>query len=257
MKEIDLENILAKYPELIESGLHLVGRQMTVYGRRMDLLFEDANNRKLIVELKSGPILDKHIGQIMFYEGGVLSDKDPDIRIMLIGTRVPPNIRKALDHHGIAWKEINFSFLKSFLNEKSDTTFGHLFQEENLLNQFNEIKTPSEIDLIDISEFPLLVEKVIEQVLKPISNSVSAVFNKRYTTYYLHGKRFLHFYDRSQTRIQLHIDKPYLKNKNLTFNIGYLKTKFEVGETKDDYPIKIHSADNLDFLADFLFKLYN
>ena len=68
----------------------------------------------------------------------------------------------------------------------------------------------------------------------------------------------MHFYDRSPTRIQLHIDKPYLKKKNLTFNIEYLKTKFEVSEKpKDDYPIKIHSADNLDFLADFLFKLYN
>ncbi len=64
MKGIDVENILAKYPELIESDLHLVERQVTVYGRRMDLLFEDVNKRKLIVELKSGPILDKHIGKL-------------------------------------------------------------------------------------------------------------------------------------------------------------------------------------------------
>ena len=102
MKEIDLENILAKYPDLIEQGLRLIERQKTVYGRRMDLLFEDINKRKLIIELKSGPILDKHIGQIMAYEGGTLSDKEQDIRIMLIGTRVPPNFRKALDYHGIA-----------------------------------------------------------------------------------------------------------------------------------------------------------
>ena len=46
------------------------------------------------------PILDKHIGQIMSYEGSVLSEKDPDVRIMLIGTRVPPNLQKALDQHG-------------------------------------------------------------------------------------------------------------------------------------------------------------
>ena len=155
MKEIDFENILAKYPELVENGLRLVGRQVSVYGRRMDMLFEDINSRKLIVELKSGPILDKHIGQILAYEGGVLSDKATDVRIMLIGTRVPPNLRKALDHHGIAWKEINFAYLKSFLKDKNDTTFSNIFEEENLLNQFEEIKSPSGIDLIDISEFPL------------------------------------------------------------------------------------------------------
>jgi hypothetical protein len=256
MKEIDVENILAKYPDLIESGLRLVGRQVTVYGRRMDLLFEDVNKRKLIVELKSGPILDKHIGQIMAYEGGVLSDKDPDIRIMLIGTRVPPNLRKALDHHGFAWKEINFATLKSYLNEKSDTTFGHLFQEENLLNQFNEIKSPSGIDLIDTSEFPLLVEQIIEKVLKPISSSISAKIGKRYTSYFLQGRRFLHFYDRSQTRIQLHIDKSYLEYSNLTFDIVYLATKLPVHEATSEYVIKINSEKNLDFLADFLFKLY-
>ncbi len=257
MKEIDFENILAKYPELVENGLRLVGRQVTVYGRRMDLLFEDINNRKLIVELKSGPILDKHIGQILAYEGGVLSDKAPDVRIMLIGTRVPPNLRKALDHHGIAWKEINFAYLKSFLKDKNDTTFSNIFEEENLLNQFEEIKSPSEIDLIDISEFPLLVEKIIEKVLKPISNNISAKIGKRYSSYFLKGRRFLHFYDRSSTRIQLHIDKKYLANINHTFDIDYVGTKFPVNQTKEDYVIKIFSDENLDFLSEYLFKLYN
>ena len=245
MKEIDFENILAKYPELIENGLRLVGRQVTVYGRRMDLLFEDINNRKLIVELKSGPILDKHIGQILAYEGGVLSDKAPDVRIMLIGTRVPPNLRKALDHHGIAWKEINFAYLKTFLKDKNDTTFSNIFEEENLLNQFEEIKSPSEIDLIDISEFPLLVEKIIEKVLKPISNNISAKIGKRYSSYFLKGRRFLHFYDRSSTRIQLHIDKKYLANINHNFDMAYVGTIFPVNQTKEDYVIKIFSDENL------------
>ena len=257
MKEIDFENILAKYPELVENGLRLVGRQVTIYGRRMDLLFEDINNRKLIVELKSGPILDKHIGQILAYEGGVLSDKTPDVRIMLIGTRVPPNLRKALDHHGIAWKEINFAYLKSFLKDKNDTTFSNIFEEENLLNQFEEIKSPSEIDLIDISEFPLLVEKIIEKVLKPISNNISAKIGKRYSSYFLKGRRFLHFYDRSSTRIQLHIDKKYLANINHNFDMDYVGTKFPVNQTKEDYVIKIFSEENLDFLSEYLFKLYN
>jgi hypothetical protein len=50
--EKDFETLLAKYPELIEVGLQLRGRQVVVQGRRMDLLFEDTVGRQLIAELK-------------------------------------------------------------------------------------------------------------------------------------------------------------------------------------------------------------
>ena len=106
--EKNFEDIIAKYPELIEDDLTLKGRQVTLYGRRMDLLFEDKFRRRLIVELKIGPIKDVHIGQVLSYEGMLLSGEDPTIRVMLIGNRVPPNIQRSLDHHGIAWCEILF-----------------------------------------------------------------------------------------------------------------------------------------------------
>jgi hypothetical protein len=120
MKESLFEDILAKYPQLIEEGLVLVGRQMAIYGRRMDLVFKDTFGRQLIVELKAGPIKDEHIGQIMSYEGSMLSHDNPDLRIMLVGTRVPPNIQRSLDHHGIAWKEIALSVLQKYLQSVGD-----------------------------------------------------------------------------------------------------------------------------------------
>lgn len=119
-KEKDFEDIIAKYPELIEEGLIIKGRQITLYGRRMDLLFEDRFKRQLIVEMKRGPIKDEHIGQVMSYEGMLLSADDPTIRIMLIGNRVPPNIQRTLDHHGIAWREITLTRLSEFLTERND-----------------------------------------------------------------------------------------------------------------------------------------
>jgi hypothetical protein len=128
MLEKDFEDIICKYPELIEEGLILIGRQLSLYGRRMDIIFEDKFKRKLIIELKAGPIKDDHIGQILSYEGMLLSADDPTLRVMLVGTRVPPNIQRSLDHHGIAWKEITFSFLKDFLKNKGDDSFNHLFE---------------------------------------------------------------------------------------------------------------------------------
>ncbi|PKN30449.1 MAG: hypothetical protein CVU64_03220 [Deltaproteobacteria bacterium HGW-Deltaproteobacteria-21] len=139
MDERTFETILARYPELIESGLKIKGRQVSLYGRRMDLLFEDAFQRKLIIELKVGPIKDQHIGQVLSYEGMLLSADDPTIRVMLVGNRVPPNIRRALDHHGIAWMEISVASLLKYLRKRSD---------EEMLSRF----PPEELDSIEQRE---------------------------------------------------------------------------------------------------------
>jgi len=139
--EKDIEDIICKYPDLIEDGLTLKGRQITLYGRRMDLLFEDKFKRRLIIELKVGPIKDAHIGQILSYEGMLLSDDDPSIRVMLVGNRVPPNIQRSLDHHGIAWQEITFSHLKTFLEEKQDYNFLSLMnRDETPILHSKEVK---------------------------------------------------------------------------------------------------------------------
>ncbi len=131
MKEADLENIIVKYPELIEDELQLIGQQVKVFGRRMDLLFKDKFQRKLIVELKNGVIKDAHVGQVLSYEGMLLSHDDPTIRVMLVGTRVPPNIGKSLDHHGIAWKEITYTNLRQFLKIKNDIQFLKLLEQDD------------------------------------------------------------------------------------------------------------------------------
>jgi len=130
MKERHFEDIVEKYPELIEDGLILKGRQVRVKGKIVDLLFHDRHGQKLVVELKVGPIERNHIGQVMDYEGYLLSRDDPTIRIMLVGNRVPDNFRRSLDHHGIEWRELQYSKLINFLKEKED---------ENLLSYFSDL----------------------------------------------------------------------------------------------------------------------
>jgi predicted transport protein len=132
VSEKQLEDIICKYPELLEQGLTLKGRQIHVYGKIMDVLFEDKFGQKLIVELKKGVVLRNHIGQIMEYEGSILSEEDPAARVMLVGNRVPPNLAKALDHHGIEYKEIPISDLLGFLKEKNDSEYIQLLSEDNV-----------------------------------------------------------------------------------------------------------------------------
>jgi len=117
--ERDFEEVLARYPEIIEEGRRLIGRQVVVCGRRIDLLFEDRFNQKLVVELKWGPIKDEHVGQIMYYQGALISSCEA-VRTMLIGTRVPPAIQRSLDFNGLASKEIQALTLIEFFKSKAD-----------------------------------------------------------------------------------------------------------------------------------------
>ena len=50
---------------------------------------------------------------------------------MLVGNRVPPNIKRSLDHHGIAWREFSYSKLKEFLETKNDIEFLKYFEDDN------------------------------------------------------------------------------------------------------------------------------
>ncbi len=138
MLEKHFEDVLSRYPDLIESGLKFIDRQINVGGKFADLLFEDRFGQKLIIELKKGVIKREHMAQLLEYEGHFLSPENPNVRVMLIGNRVPPNISKSLDHHGFEWKEITEETLKQHLQKVNDS---------ELLLYFDEIeeKKPSQI----------------------------------------------------------------------------------------------------------------
>ena len=227
MKENDFEDILIKYPELIEENLEFLGRQVTVYGRRIDILFKDAHNRKLIIELKIGPIKDQHIGQILSYEGMLLSHDDPTIRVMLIGNRVPPNIQRSLDHHGIAWKEISYNSLKEFIEKKHDNEFLELFD--------TELKIPI------LTKNPT---RIIKNIIKPHNSDekpalfipVLSQWIDEAFEYFKEGKDILFFYTNSNIgKIQyLSADKVYFKCKGEST----ISAVADLVELKTENPVK-------------------
>jgi hypothetical protein len=139
MLEKDLEDVLCKYPELIEQGLSFLGRQVSLSGKFADILLKDRFGKKLIIELKKGVIKREHIAQLLDYEGYFLSPDEPDVRVMLIGNRVPPNLRKSLDHHGFEWREISVPIIINTLEDKKDNDLLIKFKEAE-----NEVKKPTE-----------------------------------------------------------------------------------------------------------------
>jgi hypothetical protein len=120
MDERTFEDIICKYPELIEDKLLFIGRQVNVEGKRVDVLLEDRHGQKLILELKKGTVRREDVSQLIDYEGYFVSSDDPNVRVMLVGTRVPENLRRSLDHHGFEWRELTTTFLVEFLRNNSD-----------------------------------------------------------------------------------------------------------------------------------------
>jgi hypothetical protein len=117
------EDVLVKYPELIEERLKFLGRQVIHFRKKIDILFEDRFNEKLIVELKKDNLDRKALSQVMEYEGYILSEKDPSARVMIIANRIPQNLKKAMDHHGIEYKEITHKQLFEFLEKRDIKLF--------------------------------------------------------------------------------------------------------------------------------------
>lgn len=111
--EKDIEQIISKHSELLEEGLVLIGRQVSVGGLRVDLLFKDRFGETLVVELKRGTIKRKHVGQIMEYSGSLYEGKP--VRLMLVGNRVPRSFQRSLEYHGIEWRELSEEKLLRFL----------------------------------------------------------------------------------------------------------------------------------------------
>lgn len=101
-----LEDAIVALPSLVEDGLTLEARQMTLPRGRFDLLFRDRHGRLLLIELKWGPIRNDHIHQLLNYED-YLIEGEKNIRVMLIGTRVPERVANTLDHHGIEFKVLD------------------------------------------------------------------------------------------------------------------------------------------------------
>lgn len=69
--EIELEEMLVAHPELLETGLTLVGRQPPTAGGWLDLLGVDRDGRLVIFELKRGTIGRDAVAQVLDYASDI------------------------------------------------------------------------------------------------------------------------------------------------------------------------------------------
>lgn len=120
MQEVDLENILARYPELVEPHLTLVARQFALNGKRIDLLFRDGGGCKLVVEVKVGTLCRADVGQLSEYCHYLFKLDGLRPRGMLVGTWVSDEIRGAAGFNGFGCRILLFDDLEKFASERGD-----------------------------------------------------------------------------------------------------------------------------------------
>ncbi len=103
-----MEDLIADHPDdFLEAGWKLYQRQGYYEGRRIDLIFKDAHNRTLLVELKRGVVTREHVGQIVEYYGLIKKrGSGTGIELLLIGNIIPPERREFLHQTGIEVMEI-------------------------------------------------------------------------------------------------------------------------------------------------------
>jgi RecB family endonuclease NucS len=124
----DLENILCKYPELIDPELTLKGRNVNVLNQAVDILYEDKYDKKLAVQVRIAPIEKEHVGEIISHQEEIISGEVTDVSVMLVSDKVPEHLQTMLKHSGVAWKEINHFQIKEHLQKKNDAELLALFE---------------------------------------------------------------------------------------------------------------------------------
>jgi hypothetical protein len=109
MLEKDIENIIAQHPDEIfpGEGFKLIGQQIVIEGRRLDVLFEDKYKRQVIIEVKRGILTRESSGQIAEYYGLLKNSNKNSIYELILCANIIPKERKTfLETIGIECKEL-------------------------------------------------------------------------------------------------------------------------------------------------------
>jgi len=95
--ERDVEEHLIRNLGTLEKGLRYVERQVVIDVGRVDILAEDENGRRVVIELKVGDAKDAAVGQIARYLGWYArQDKKPPRGILIAGD-FPEPVRYAAE----------------------------------------------------------------------------------------------------------------------------------------------------------------
>ena len=120
LREAYFEQVLEKYPDLIEAGLSLRSRQLSFESSRFDLVFVDRSASTLLVEIKAREILQGDIGQVARYRSHLSRKLGLQARVMLVGTHIKEDILHAVEDMGFEWRVVTEKDIRTRLEDAED-----------------------------------------------------------------------------------------------------------------------------------------
>lgn len=149
MIEKDIENLIARYPDdfFPDEGFRLIRQQYPIEGKRIDILFEDRLNRKIIIEVKRGILTREASGQIAEYYGLLKSQNQNDFyELILCANIIPKERRLFLEHIGIDCKELGIGYISEIAKK-----YQYSFIDEQLPPETTNQAVPQQSFLENIS----------------------------------------------------------------------------------------------------------
>ena len=111
--ERDLEDHLVQHLDSIENCLVFVERQVTTDVGRIDILAEDKDGTRVVIEVKVGEAKDAAIGQVARYMGWYSTTENQSPRGILIAAEFPDPVRyaaTAIPNLSLITYRVQFSF---------------------------------------------------------------------------------------------------------------------------------------------------
>jgi len=133
MREKDIENLIALYPEEFfpKANFNLKGQQVKLGSCYADILFTDKYDRQIIIEVKRGLLSRDAAGQIIEYYGLLkLTKPDAIIELIVCANTIPHERKLFLENVGIECKELGLSLIQK-VAAKYNYTFLDDLKEEN------------------------------------------------------------------------------------------------------------------------------
>lgn len=114
--ERDIEDHLIQHLDSLEKGLRFVARQVGTDVGRIDILAEDRNGRRVVIEVKVGEAKDSAVGQIARYIGWFARSDGQPPRGMIVAAEFPEGVRyaaTAVANLSLHAYKVNFSFAQA------------------------------------------------------------------------------------------------------------------------------------------------
>lgn len=105
--EAEMQQALARDPEVIEPGLTLVDREVPTGVGGIDLYARDAQGRLVVVELKRGKATQEAVHQLNRYVETVSAQVGQRVRGILAAPSVSKPALKQLEHLGLEFREVS------------------------------------------------------------------------------------------------------------------------------------------------------